>query len=384
MAAKFLKNLADALAGRQVKAPELSVTAVHQLNPDMRFLDAGPIWLKTRKPFLSEDTYRRKGHHLNQLNKFFGAATLRQCANPDLIREYQDHRRARAGGDCINKEIQVLAEMLHRVGLWKDVKDDYQPLPQPRSQLGMSLSEDQEQKFVAAANSRDEYQVAYWVAVLAAQTGMSPSEIFRLQLQDIDLQSSPPQLHIRKGKNNYRLRAVPLEDAAVKPLRLLLQRAKRQGSARPQHYLIPFRKKPGEYDPSKPAKGCRSAWRTLTRSIGLRGLRIKDMRHHSITVLVEENVSPGVIRSVVGHSPSSRMLETYSHPRLKAKRAAMAILQDKVKLVVVDPPVSLQQETPATDGSQPAVPITLEKASAPATATWMLVGSWGMTRRGSC
>ncbi len=61
--------------------------------------------------------------------------------------------------------------------------------------------------------------------------------------------------------------------------------------------------------------------------MGLRGLRIKDLRHHGITVMDERGVSELTITKIAGQRPNSRMQERYSHPRLQAKRKAVAVLE---------------------------------------------------------
>ena len=71
-----------------------------------------------------------------------------------------------------------------------------------------------------------------------------------------------------------------------------------------------------------PMKGWRSAWRTLTRKAGLKGLRFHDLRHHAITELAEMGLSDQTIMSIAGHV-SQEMLAHYSHIRLDAKRNAL-------------------------------------------------------------
>jgi integrase len=104
-------------------------------------------------------------------------------------------------------------------------------------------------------------------------------------------------------------------------------------------------------DPTRPAKGWRTAWRPATRAIecpkcgerqrakdscrspeckadmrGLKnplaGLRFHDLRHAAITKLAESLASDQTIMSIAGHL-SRQMLERYSHIRMAAKRAAV-------------------------------------------------------------
>ena len=80
------------------------------------------------------------------------------------------------------------------------------------------------------------------------------------------------------------------------------------------------------YDPAKPMKSWRSAWRKLTRRAGLGGLRFHDLRHHCITRLAEAGVAEQALMAIAGHV-SREMLEHYSHIRMQAKRDAVSMLE---------------------------------------------------------
>ena len=84
--------------------------------------------------------------------------------------------------------------------------------------------------------------------------------------------------------------------------------------------------------------GWRKAWRSLRaaaakgdEAIGkhpmprLATLRYYDLRHLFVTELSEEGVPESVIRELAGHV-DPEMMRIYSHPRLAARRAAVAVL----------------------------------------------------------
>lgn len=54
-------------------------------------------------------------------------------------------------------------------------------------------------------------------------------------------------------------------------------------------------------------------------------LRYYDLRHLCVTEMLEEGVPEGVIREIAGHV-DPEMTKLYSHPRLAARRAAVAVL----------------------------------------------------------
>src|SRR6185437_14945080 len=99
------------------------------------------------------------------------------------------------------------------------------------------------------------------------------------------------------------------------------------------HQLLPwlvcnFLRHVSAYDPTRPQKSWRSAWRTLTRKAGLAGFRFHDLRHCAITHLAESGVADSIIMAIAGHV-SRRMLERYSHIRMEAKRKALQALSGK-------------------------------------------------------
>jgi integrase len=73
-------------------------------------------------------------------------------------------------------------------------------------------------------------------------------------------------------------------------------------------------------------KSWRSAWRSLTKAAGLKGLRFHDLRHQAITELLESGLSDQTVMEIAGHV-SKEMLAHYSHIRLQAKRQAVEKLE---------------------------------------------------------
>ena len=65
-------------------------------------------------------------------------------------------------------------------------------------------------------------------------------------------------------------------------------RAERLGSAEPGHFVFPACEH-GKVDPLRPMKGWRTAWRNLTKAVGLKGLRFHDLRHQAITEVAERS-----------------------------------------------------------------------------------------------
>ena len=110
---------------------------------------------------------------------------------------------------------------------------------------------------------------------------------------------------------------LPTQEALVR----LRKRAEGLGCAEPEHYVFPACEH-GRIDPTRHQKSWRSAWRALRKAAGLDGFRFHDLRHTSITELAVAGAPDATLIPIAGHM-SRRMLEHYSHVRMKAKREAV-------------------------------------------------------------
>jgi integrase len=138
---------------------------------------------------------------------------------------------------------------------------------------------------------------------------------------------------LQKSKTKGGVRTIPLNGDALNSAKELLIRAERLGASQPDHYLIPalvngmsddksgIKVTVRRYDPTKPTKGWRTAWRKLTEKAGLRGLRGHDLRHNWITSHAEIGTPQSVLEAQAGHL-SKRMSDQYKHISEKAARKA--------------------------------------------------------------
>ena len=101
----------------------------------------------------------------------------------------------------------------------------------------------------------------------------------------------------------------------------LRKRAEAFGCAEPEHYVFPACEH-GHIDPTRHQKSWRTAWRNLREAAGLQGFRFHDLRHTAITELAEAGAPDATLMALAGHV-TRRMLEHYSHVRMKAKREAV-------------------------------------------------------------
>ncbi len=116
----------------------------------------------------------------------------------ELVRRYQQTRIGEGVGPrTVNMEGQLLRSILKHHGQWK-LDAVYAPLPEPVSDLGRTLTTEEELRLLDAARSREEWNVAHHATVLENETGMRGVEIRNLQLKRIDLKDG--EIHLIKSK----------------------------------------------------------------------------------------------------------------------------------------------------------------------------------------
>lgn len=185
------------------------------------------------------------------------------------------------------------------------------------------------------------WETAYLAAVLCLNTTARGCELKGLQWSEVDLFAKT--LTIRKSKTIAGERVVPVTDVAASALARLRCHAEGFGTVEPAHFVfaafVPKFTFSGKrvvdysitgFEPTKAVKSWRSAGRTLTKKAGLPGFRFHDLRHTAITDLAENGTADLTIMGIAGHI-SPRMLERYSHARMKAKRNAIEALAVSTK-----------------------------------------------------
>ena len=304
-------------------------------NDRLKFTDAADAYMEHRLVAASAGTVRLEKERLRALKSL-----LAQIAIPDLklkdidiklVRSYQQKRIAEGVGPrTVNMEGQLLRSILKHHEQWK-LDGKYEPLPEPVSEVGRSLTPEEEVRLLDSTKSCPDWFVAYHGTVLENETGMRGFEVRNLQLKRVDLLAS--EIHLQKSKTKRGVRTVALTPDALKSVKTLLARAQQLGASHPDHYLIPafvngvVERKDGtqvrvrRFDPTKPTKGWRTAWRKLTARAGLRGLRGHDLRHNLITAHAEIGTPQSVLEAQVGHL-SKRMSDHYKHISEKAARKA--------------------------------------------------------------
>jgi integrase len=249
----------------------------------------------------------------------------------DHVTMYQNQRTDEGRAPkTINGELSVLRQLLRYARLWYRFEDDYRVLKNTKPPVGQALTDEEQQRLFAMAQSRPEWIFAYVAAALSFYCGLRACEIKGLQWRDVDLEHG--RVRVRRSKTPAGWRDPSLNDACAQALRELWSRADKLGFTEPDHFLFAWQGRAHEIDPTRPMESWRSAWRSLREAAGLKHVRFHDGRHTALTRLCEAGQPDWVIQAQMGHvSPS--MMKTYSHIRRKALDEAAKALQPTFALV---------------------------------------------------
>jgi len=310
-----------------------------QYNPSndrLKFDEAADAYIEHRAVAAAEGTVRLEKERLRAVKKLLVQIApvnlkLKDFEDIRLIRTYQQKRIAEGVGPrTVNMEGQLMRSILKHHEQWK-LDNKYQPLPEPVSEAGRSLTPEEDVRRIDTAKSSPEWFVAYHATILENETGMRGVEVRNLQLKRIDPLAG--EIRLQKSKTKGGIRTIPLSVDALESAKELIMRAQNLGANQPDHYVIPAlvkaviegRNGPAirgrRYEPTKPTKGWRTAWRKLTVKAGLGGLRGHDLRHNWVTSHAEIGTPISVLEAQAGHL-SKRMSDLYKHISEKAARKA--------------------------------------------------------------
>lgn len=347
------------------KALNAALQAEKKNISSLLFSEARMYWTlrRAQSTAIKPGTHERDDAYLEALDHFFGPIRLRDIL-PGNLRAYQIARqknemrvgdaitkpwKRRAVNSTINHELGLLGRILGHCKLWKDLKEYYYPLKVPKWSPREIMSEIEEEAFFRDGTRFPKAQLAYLVACITNNTTASGSEIRWIRLKDVFLRESKKisEVYISEEgvKKENRPRKIALNRTARWAVQELYKRALKLGCCEPNHFLLPFRRKRNNYDPTRPAGKTflRKSWAALRTATGHPELKPHDLRHHCITRLLENGVDPETVRAIAGHL-RPEMTEYYSHQRSRVKYKAVQAIEPTKKLAPKKPPRSVGSE----------------------------------------
>lgn len=288
-----------------------------------RFERAATQWLEQQKPHLAERTHDIYDVAIRcHLSPALGSLLLCDIDAREIA-SYQARRKVNgASARTLNKELQVLRQVLKRHKLWAMLQGEVK-FERDHSCTGKALLPEEETKLLAACESN---ALLHTVVSLALNTALRKNEIRVLRWSQIDLFKQTLTVGRTKTEGGTG-RVIPLNSVAYAAL---VRWAGRFPEAKQDEYVFPAcedaridTKHPNaaNIDATQPIRSWTTAWRRALADAGLQ-IRFHDLRHCCITKLAESQASEQTIMAISGHL-SRAMLEHYSHIRMAAKRTAL-------------------------------------------------------------
>ena len=301
------------------------------LSQDLSFAEAFRLWMdrrifksdgfKSDVRYLSPKTLRDYETCGRALIRFFGRLKL-QDIHLGHLQEYQRARAAcdttvcvagsgawekQCGANRIRKEIDMLVRILTAAKLWgDDQKEEFVRVQRVELDVDRGLDPKQQDTFLRAAASREEWHFILWYANLGLATAAATNELRNLRLGDVAIGAPGfEMIHVcREGaKNKYRVREIPLAGPAVWAMQHPMSRARDLGSTQPHHYLFPAQVARGYYYPCRAMSdsGLKKRWDEVRKAAGLPWFKPYGLRNTGITRMAERGVPIDVAMKIVGH-----------------------------------------------------------------------------------
>ncbi|MBK9171079.1 MAG: tyrosine-type recombinase/integrase [Bryobacterales bacterium] len=269
---------------------------------------------------------------IGHVNRMLGAETVTDLTE-QRIKEYMAARVAEgAGGRSVNAELGELSRAIGKS--WKTLWPRVRKMEE-RSDVGVALTADEEQRLLAAAAKNRSPNLLTLVR-MALATGMRAGELVGLQWGRVDF--GQRLMTVARSKTEAGRRIIPMSTDIQ---RILTGHREwfmeKFGEPEPGWYVFPFGS-PYPTDPTRPTSDLSTAWTTTRTAAGL-SCRWHDLRHTACTKMAEAGVPEGTMLAIMGHM-SRAMLERYSHVRMEAKREAVEAMSPQRDGPPTDPPTA--------------------------------------------
>jgi len=294
---------------------------------------AADIWLARKvEQFKKPKTLECYRSYLRPLLAFFGDLRLRQIDVGSLV-AYQTKRSKEAGPSSVNHEMNVLSQVLRLALCWGPLSDSYRPLDEPEWQKPNVFTPREQELIFSSTKDDPELELAEIAFTIMRNAGVSPSELRRARLRDVNLDSTPPTYHVASDATDFDVvpRLIPLNAEAQTAFRRAIERANKLGARYREQFLFPFRLGHGHYDPTRPASKSwlRHQTRVLRERTGIKHLHPHTWRHQLCTEMLEQGVPTENVIGVLGRV-SENMLDAYKHSNLRAKQEALGMARANI------------------------------------------------------
>lgn len=246
----------------------------------------------------------------------YGSTPVQDITRRALSLHIENRRIAGKSNSTINREISILsASINYAIKRWgwniaNPASGLYLKIPEGRLRW-LSLPE---LNVLLKAARRSSAPHLYDFIILAIHTGMRRSEILRLEVSQIDLESKKIHLKSSQTKNSRR-RVIPINNRASEAIQSRMAFNRQNGLTGARLFL---------QRNGKPVVQINTAFKNAVTLAGIEDFRLHDLRHTFASWLVQAGVPLPEVRDLLGHS-SIKQTERYAHlaPGLLHKAVAM-------------------------------------------------------------
>jgi integrase len=290
------------------------------------------------KAFRTVRDYKTK---LKALTKFFGELELQEI-HLGHFRAYQKERLTNpsatwaheAGPRKVNAELGLVERFLRLSGCWTpELERYYNRLIEDEAEIPRALDPDEQEHFLATAESNPDWHIVWWYSLLALHTGFSSDELRTLRQGDVNVRHQILAVNRRHGKNKWRRREIPIADSrCLWALERLMDRSIELVGRSPEMHLFPARISRGNFDGARHMSdtGIRKQFDAARKAAGLPWFPQNGWRHTAITRFAEAGIPIATIMARAGHC-SPKMTAHYTHISIQAERMAMQSMERVAK-----------------------------------------------------
>src|SRR5713226_2598559 len=261
------------------------------------FRDFAERFLHTIQVERRSNTHRNYASCVRNLEPAFGSKYLDEIT-PEMIRTFKEVRIGQHRSPAtINRDLSCLRQILG-IAVKEEVIQK-SPFFGGRVEFlhekgrERTLSFDEERKYLRAAAP-----VLRDVAIVMAEMGLRPGEIFQLCREDVRIEPPASHIHIREGKSDRSVRDVAITSRALLVFNRRLSNAKGE-------YLFPRRVGNG-YDWTRPMTELEPAHLKAMQKSGIQPpFRLYDLRHTYGTRAIEAGIDVFSLAKLMGHADLS-------------------------------------------------------------------------------
>jgi len=283
-------------------------------------LDAGSLtvaefltnWMDSEKESVRESTHSRREEVIRlHINPHIGSTKLTKLNALHIQRLYAHKLDEGLSPGTVRLIHANLSKALQKAVRWRLIGVNVAraaTAPKNTTEEVKPLTREQVKCLLNAARG-DRFECLY---VLAVTCGLRRGELLGLKYEDIDLRRGTLQVRRSVSKGKANLPKTSKSRRSIKLSRTAMEALKRHKMR--QTVLSEWVFCTGQGTPISSQSLLWKAWDDIRRKAQLpEGTHLHQLRHTCATLLLQENVHPKLVSSLLGHSTIKQTLDTYSH-----------------------------------------------------------------------